>query len=317
MRVLFAGTPAFSVAALDAIVDAGEEVVLVLTQPDRPSGRGMALGASPVKLAAERLGLPVAQPRTLREPEIQARLRDLAPDIMVVVAYGLILPQAVLDIPRHGAVNIHASLLPRWRGAAPIQRAIEAGDPETGITVMRMDAGLDTGPMLLRESTPIHDTDTAGTLHDRLQAMGARLIVNALAAIEGGSLVSVAQPEHGVTYARKLSREEAPVDWSLTATGICRRVRAFDPVPGASSTCQGVSWKLWGAQPIPEASGPSVPCGTIVRVSSEGVDVQAGSGIVRLTEMQKAGGRRLPVDQLLRGARFAPGDRFDPPPAGA
>ena len=258
MKVAFAGTPEFARIALEAIAQAGFDIVLVLTQPDRPAGRGMKLQASPVKQFAVRHGWPVAQPRSLRldgkYPDDAAAARqaiaDAGADVMVVAAYGLILPQWVLDAPRLGCLNIHASLLPRWRGAAPIHRAIEAGDAETGVTIMQMDAGLDTGDMLLRESTPIGD-DTTARLHDRLAAMGGRLIVEALKRADAGTLRPEPQPAEGVTYAHKVEKSEAHIDWSLDAATIVRRIRAFDPFPGATSSLGGDAVKLWAAEGRP------------------------------------------------------------------
>ncbi len=251
LRLVFAGTPEFAAAALAALHDAGHEIALVLTRPDQPGGRGQALRESAVKCLARERGLPVEQPRTLRDPALHARLRTLDADAMIVAAYGAILPREVLAIPKRGCLNIHASLLPRWRGAAPIQRAIEAGDRETGITIMQMDEGLDTGPMLLVEREPIGPDDTGGRVHDRLAALGARAIVEALAALERGTLVARAQPDEGVTYAHKLTRDDARIDWSQPAQRIVDRVRAFDPVPGAAARLAGphpVALKVWRAR---------------------------------------------------------------------
>ncbi|MDP3856877.1 MAG: methionyl-tRNA formyltransferase, partial [Stagnimonas sp.] len=252
--MVFAGTPEFSVAALDALVAAGHRIVGVYTQPDRPAGRGRKLSASPVALRAEALGLPLFKPESLRkQPEAIAALRALAPDAMVVVAYGQILPQSVLDIPRLGCLNIHASLLPRWRGAAPIHRAIEAGDAQTGITIMQMDAGLDTGDMLLREALDIAPGENTARLHDRLAALGGRMVVEAVAQI--GQLTRTPQPTEGITYAHKVEKHEALIDWTQPAAAIVRRVLAFDPFPGANSPIGGETVKLWAAHVAAGATG--------------------------------------------------------------
>jgi len=312
MRVLFAGTPEFAVTALRAVHTAGHQIVLVLTQPDRLAGRGLSQSASPAKRAAEALGLPVFQPTTLKDPGVQERLRAAAPDVMVVAAYGLILPQAVLDIPRFGAINIHASLLPRWRGAAPIQRALLAGDVRTGISIMQMDAGLDTGPVLLVAETPIGPDDTAGTLHDRLAALGARLVVEALDEIAAGTARPVRQPAEGATYAAKLDKAEARIDWRRSGADIARVVRAFDPAPGAVARFRGTELKIWRAAPAgaaPDAAG--APAGTVVAASDDGIVVACGDGAVVLTELQRAGGRRLRAAELRRGFAVAVGDRFE------
>src|SRR4051812_35396200 len=275
LRVAFAGTPEFAAAALAAIHAAGHPVPLVLTQPDRPAGRGMKLSPSAVKQLAQSLGIPVAQPRSLRldgkfadEAVLgRAALALAAPDVLVVAAYGLILPQWVLALPRLGCLNIHGSLLPRWRGAAPIHRAIEAGDRETGITIMQMDAGLDTGPMLLCEREPIRFDDTTGSLHDRLAALGARLVVRSLAEAARGELPPVPQPAEGVTYASKIAKSEAAIDWSLPADVLERRVRAFDPFPGATFVAGEETLKLWRAQ-VDRLDGGAPP-GTVVSVDDQ------------------------------------------------
>jgi methionyl-tRNA formyltransferase len=316
MKVAFAGTPEFARVALEAIAaEPGFEIVLTLTQPDRPAGRGMKLQASPVKQFAVSRGWPVAQPRSLRldgkYPDDAAAARDAIAeakaDVMVVAAYGLILPQWVLDAPRLGCLNIHASLLPRWRGAAPIHRAIEAGDAETGVTIMQMDAGLDTGDMLLRESVPIGD-DTTARLHDRLAVMGGRLIVEALKQADAGTLHAKPQPAEGVTYAHKVEKSEAQVAWSLDAATIVRRIRAFDPFPGASSTLDGESVKLWAAEARGEVAAK--PPGTVLAVSSTGILVAAKDSVVVISELQRAGGKRLPVADFLRGFDVKPGQVF-------
>jgi methionyl-tRNA formyltransferase len=318
LRVIFAGTPEFAAAALAAIHGAGFPVPLVLTRQDQPAGRGMKLQASPVKRYAQEHGIAVAQPPSLRRAgkypaEATAaidQLRATPHDVMVVAAYGLILPQEVLDIPPLGCINIHASLLPRWRGAAPIHRAIEAGDAETGITLMQMDAGLDTGAMISEARTPILDSDTTALLHDRLAQAGARLIVDALTELErSGKLAATPQPADGVTYAEKIGKHEAALDWRKPAAVLARQVRAFDPFPGGVGTLEdGTSIKIWAAVPA-EAQGSSAP-GAIVDVSPEGVVVACGEGALRLTQLQKPGGKRLPVREFLAGAALAAGQRF-------
>jgi methionyl-tRNA formyltransferase len=309
MRVVFAGTPEFARTALRAILAAGHTVPLVFTQPDRPAGRGLKLTPSPVKQTALEAGIPVAQPRSLRldgrypdeARHAQQALVAAQPDVMVVAAYGLILPQWVLDLPVHGCLNIHASLLPRWRGAAPIQRAIEAGDSRTGITIMQMDAGLDTGDMLLVRDVSIGAAQTAGELHDVLAHTGAAAIVQALQELGSGGLGAVPQPEEGVTYAAKLDKAEAALDFSLSAEVLARRVRAFNPAPGATLRLPGVDEpvKVWRAEALPGSSA-AVP-GTVLRSTPEGIDVAAADGILRLLELQKAGGKRQPVDIFVRG----------------
>ncbi|MDR0633639.1 MAG: methionyl-tRNA formyltransferase [Azoarcus sp.] len=309
LRVAFAGTPAFAADALAALVAAGHTVPLVLTQPDRPAGRGMKLTPCAVKKLALAHGLAVDQPERLRDEAQRARLAASRPDVLVVAAYGLILPPEVLALPRLGCLNIHASLLPRWRGAAPIQRAIEAGDRETGITIMRMDAGLDTGPMLLRRATPIADDDTAASLHDKLARLGASAIVDTLARLADGDLSAEPQPAAGATYARKISRAEAEIDWLRPAAELARTLRAFDPFPGASSQIRGTAIKLWAARPTAEQGRP----GAILRADEAGVVVACGEGALCVTELQRPGSRRLPAAPFLRGFAFAAGDRFAPP----
>ena len=314
LRVVFAGTPEFARAALEAIAAAGHDVVLVMSQPDRPAGRGMKLQASPVKQCAVANQWPVAQPRSLRldgkypDEASAARQTLLAarPDVMVVAAYGLILPQWVLDLPVHGCLNIHASLLPRWRGAAPIHRAIEAGDAQTGITIMQMDAGLDTGDMLLREAVDIGGDNTA-RLHDRLAELGGKMIVEALAGI--GALVRTPQPAEGVTYAHKVEKHEALIDWAQPADAIVRRIRAFDPFPGANSPLDGETVKLWTAHAEAASTGQAAP-GTILAVGDTGVTVAAAGSAVTVTELQRPGGKRLAVADFLRGFDLKPGQAF-------
>ncbi len=306
MKIIFAGTPDFAAAALSALAGAGHDIALVLTQPDRPAGRGMALAASPVKKLAATLGAEVFQPATLKDEAAQERIRDVGADVMVVAAYGLILPQAVLDMPRFGCLNIHASLLPRWRGAAPIQRAILAGDAESGICIMQMEAGLDTGPVLLSQALPIGAAETAGSLHDRLAELGARLVV---AVLERLPLAGTAQPAEGVTYAAKIDKAEAAIDWRQDAPAVDRRIRAFNPFPGALAGLGGVGVKVWQATPVDGAGAP----GEILAVGKRGIVVACGSGALAITELQKAGGKRLPVGQFLAGHSLAPGERFDLP----
>lgn len=306
LKVAFAGTPEFAARALEAIIAAGYQVPLVLSQPDRPAGRGMKLVASPVKQAALAAGIPVDQPEKLRSEVQRAALAACAPDVLVVAAYGLLLPREVLELPRLGCINIHASLLPRWRGAAPIHRAIEAGDAETGITIMQMDEGLDTGPMLLRRAVPISPEDTTGTLHDRLAALGAAMIVETLGALEGGGLVAQPQPEEGVTYAAKITKAEAAIDWRRSAVEIERAVRAFDPFPGAVTSMRGMSIKVWRAV-VEQTDGPP---GTILSAGGDGIVVACGDRALRLTVLQKPGSRRLPVGEFLRGFPVCAGERF-------
>lgn len=321
MRVIFAGTPEFARVALARLLEAGFTVPLVLTQPDRPAGRGMKLQASPVKQLALEHAIAVAQPRSLRLdgkfPDDAAAARDAIAaaraDVMVVAAYGLILPDWTLTAPRLGCLNIHASRLPRWRGAAPIHRAIEAGDDETGVTIMQMDAGLDTGDMLLLETLPIRGDDTTATLHDRLAALGGRLIVEALERAACGGLRPVPQPAHGITYAHKIEKAESAVDWSLPATQIERRIRAFDPFPGASTTCQGETVKLWKSHIDSNQRRFDTGCGQILSANADGVRVVTGDGVLCVTELQRAGGKRLPAADFLRGFALPAGAAFESP----
>ena len=324
LRVIFAGTPEFAAAALAAIHEAGFAVPLVLTQPDRPAGRGMKLQASPVKRYAQEHGIAVAQPPSLRRtgkyPEEAAAALDLLRatphDVMVVAAYGLLLPQEVLDIPPRGCINIHGSILPRWRGAAPIHRAIEAGDDETGITLMQMDAGLDTGPMISEVRTPIAPGDTTATLHDRLAQLGAKLIVDGLVALErDGALPATPQPPEGATYAEKIGKQEAALDWRRPAVALARQIRAFDPFPGGAATLDGAQLKLWAAEPLERSASASAAPGEILDVSPAGVVVACGEGALRLTQLQKPGGKRLPAREFLAGMPLAAGQRFQLPEA--
>jgi methionyl-tRNA formyltransferase len=313
MKVIFAGTPDFAAAALAALIDSRHTVVAVLTQPDRPAGRGMKLQPSPVKQLAQAHALPVQQPATLKDVEAQERLRAVAADVMVVAAYGLILPQAVLDMPARGAINIHASLLPRWRGAAPIQRALLAGDEETGICIMQMDAGLDTGPVLLRESLKIMPEDDAQTLHDRLSALGAALIVRALDALEAGdgAIVPRTQPAEGATYARKIDKTEARIDWQQPAVAIDRHVRAFRPFPGSVTRLGDADIKIWRVRVAPGVAdaGASEP-GTVLQVDAAFIRIACGEGAVDILELQKAGGKKVAVHDFLRGHPVPTGTRL-------
>ncbi len=308
MNIVFAGTPDFAAAALSAILAAGHRVKLVLTQPDRPAGRGMKLVDSAVKRLALQHGLPVYQPERLRDPASHETIRAAGADLMVVAAYGLILPQAVLDLPRLGCINIHASLLPRWRGAAPIQRAILAGDRDTGVTLMQMDAGLDTGAMLLRRAIAIDPTDTAATLHDKLAALGASLIVEALGRPE--SLVPVPQPTEGACYAAKIAKAEATLDWRRPAAELERQVRAFDPFPAAGASIRETPLKIWRAGVAANAALGQP--GEVLSADGRGIVVACGDGALCLTELQKPGGRRLTAGEFLRGFSLRPGEIFSP-----
>ncbi|MDB5763688.1 MAG: methionyl-tRNA formyltransferase, partial [Herminiimonas sp.] len=304
-----AGTPEFAAVALKALHDAGFEIPLVLTQPDRPAGRGMQLQSSAVKQFASAHGIPVAQPVSLRlagkYPDIAKEAHDLLHatphDVMVVAAYGLILPRSVLDIPECGCINIHASLLPRWRGAAPIHRAIEAGDEETGVTIMQMEEGLDTGPMLLTESLPIAPCDTTGSLHDKLASLGGAMIVDAMRRLQRDALpVPMPQPHTGITYAAKISKEEAALDFTQAADDLARKIRAFNPFPGAFALFDGVPVKIWRAEAAPPS--PVIEPGQILAADAQtGVLVVCGKGVLRLTELQKPGGKRLPAAEFLKG----------------
>ncbi|RJG15420.1 methionyl-tRNA formyltransferase [Massilia cavernae] len=309
MKVVFAGTPEFAAIALRALYEAGFAIPLVLTQPDRPAGRGMQLQASSVKQFALAKGIDVLQPLSLRmdskDPQRAAeakaaheRLLATDYDVMVVAAYGLILPRSTLDIKP--CINIHGSLLPRWRGAAPIHRAIEAGDAETGVTIMKMEEGLDTGPMLLMERIAIAPTDTTATLHDKLASLGGEMIVAALRAVQEGRLKPVTQPEAGVTYAAKISKDEAKIDFSLTADDISRKIRAFNPFPGAHAEVNGVTIKIWKAQAMPAGSA-TLPGQVLAADARHGIVVACKEGTLRLTELQKPGGKRLPAQEFLKG----------------
>ena len=323
MRIAFAGSPRFAAAALAAILDAGHTVPLVLTQPDRPAGRGLKLRASAVSELASARGLPVLSPRSLREASGDAGAREAvqalaaaAPDLLLVAAYGLIVPQAVLDIPRGikgrcdaaRAINIHASLLPRWRGAAPVARAIEAGDRETGITLMQMQATLDSGPILHSEAIPIEAADTTGKLTERLAGLGARLIVSWLDQAAQGLWKATAQPAEGVTYARKIDRRDAWLDWSEPATLLARRVRAFDPEPGACGRLGDGLLKIWSAEAEPQQA--TADPGTVISAKAEGIRVACGEGVLVIAELQRSGGRRLRAREFLAGTPIAAGTRW-------
>lgn len=305
MKVIFAGTPEFARVALERLLAAGFEVPLVLTQPDRPAGRGMKLQTSPVKQCALEHGIAVAQPMSLRldgkYPEeaaaAKAAIDAAQADVMVVAAYGLILPQWVLDTPRLGCLNIHASLLPRWRGAAPIHRAIEAGDAETGVTIMQMDAGLDTGDMCVIERLPIAPNDTTASLHDKLAALGGRLIVEALEMAACGGLNRTPQPVDGVTYAHKIDKAESLIDWTESAEVIARRLRAFNPFPGGATSLGSEAIKVWEAQAEPGVGTP----GIVLAADARGVRVACGNGVLNMTLLQRAGGKRLAAGDFLRG----------------
>jgi methionyl-tRNA formyltransferase len=303
MKIIFAGTPQFAASALAALLPE-HDIVAVLTQPDRPSGRGMQLTASPVKQLALQHGLPVLQPVSLRTEEAQREIAALDADVMVVAAYGLILPQAVLDLPRLGCLNIHASLLPRWRGAAPIQRAILAGDAETGITIMQMDAGLDTGDMLQRQACTVAPDDTAATLHDRLAELGASGIVEALRRLP--ELVPVKQDDGAATYAAKLLKSEGRIDWSQSAQQLERAIRAFNPFPVCHATLGDTAIKVWQASPVAQQGEP----GTVLAVDKQGITVACGEDALRLEVLQRPGGKAQPAAQFLQAVPVQAGDRF-------
>jgi methionyl-tRNA formyltransferase len=313
LKLGFAGTPDFAVPALDRL-SARHPIAAVFTQRDRPAGRGQALHISPVKRRALELGLTVHQPASFKAPEAIETLRAARVDLLVVVAYGLILPAAVLGIPARGCLNIHASLLPRWRGAAPIQRALLAGDALTGVTIMRMEAGLDTGPMLLSRSVPIAARDNAKSLHDKLAALGALLIEESLHALSCGALAEIPQPLDGVTYAAKIDKAEAPIQWGRHAAEIARQVRAFNPAPVAETRLNGTQLRVWEAEPIdsPVLSSPARPAGSVLTATREGIDVVCGTGVLRILKLQLAGRKPLPAGEFLQGQRLG-GTRFGNP----
>jgi methionyl-tRNA formyltransferase len=305
LRLGFAGTPDFAVPALDRLA-AHHEICAVFTQPDRPAGRGRALHLSPIKRRALELGLTVHQPLSFKSPEALAVLRTADVDALVVVAYGLILPREALGMPRWGCINIHASLLPRWRGAAPIQRAVLAGDPITGVTIMRMEAGLDTGPMLKSRTTAIAPTDTAKTLHDRLAVMGADLIAESLDGLGRGAIREIAQPAEGVTYAQKIDKLEALIQWERSAEEISRQVRAFNPWPMAETRFNGEQLRIWEAEPLeaPAMNSAATPAGAVLSATGEGIDVVCGTGVLRIHRLQLAGRKPLPAADFVRGHRL-------------
>ena len=316
MKLGFAGTPEFAACALKALIQDGQSIAVVLTQPDRPAGRGMQLMPSAVKKVALAHDLPVLQPEGLKldgkfavaAQATRAALHALDLDVLVVAAYGLILPTWLLALPKHGCLNIHASLLPRWRGAAPIHRAIEAGDNQTGIAIMQMDAGLDTGDCLLMKAIPIGAQETSGQLHDRLAELGAQMIVQAIHALAAGTLKGTPQPTEGVTYADKLHKREGVIDWSAPAAVIARRIRAFDPAPGCTVTLPGLAEpvKVWQAMALPQMPRIRQPPGTVVTANPQGIDVVTGQGVLRLLELQKPGGKRQPVAAFLQGIATLP-----------
>ncbi len=303
LRIIFAGTPDFAVSSLNALIANGLPPVAVYTQPDRPAGRGRQLAAGPVKQAALSHGLPVLQPQSLRKPDAVEQMHRQGADIMVVVAYGLLLPQAVLDTPRLGCINVHASLLPRWRGAAPIQRAILAGDTETGVTIMRMEAGLDTGPLYLARRVPIEARETGGSLHDKLAALGASVLLEAIPGIADGTLTPQPQSEAGANYAKKLQKEEAELDWQLPAIELDRMIRAFNPWPVAHTRLAGVSFRLWDSE-VPALDAAGAPPGLVVAAGRTGIDVATGDGILRVTRLQPAGKRPMTAAELLNARRL-------------
>ncbi len=303
MRIGFAGTPVFAATALESILAARLSVALVLAQPDRPRGRGMKQEPGPVKALALARGIPVRQPQSLKPEPERASIVAMPLDVLVVAAYGLILPAAMLDWPRHGCINIHASLLPRWRGAAPIERALLAGDRETGISIMRMDEGLDTGPVIARHPVPIDARETAGSLHDKLAVLGARAVVDVLLELQrGGRLDAAPQPDSGATYAAKIDRDEAKIDWRAGAQAIDRAVRAFDPAPGAQTSLGNEPLKIWKARSL---SGRFGAPGTVVRADAAGIIVACGEGALMVTELQRAGGRRMSAAAFLAGHHLA------------
>ena len=304
LRIVFAGTPAFAVPALESLIHGGHRPLAVLTQPDRPAGRGRKLQASPVKLAAEAAGLPVLQPLGLKDPEANHSLEKLSPDLIVVVAYGLILPRDILELPRHGCWNIHASLLPRWRGAAPIQRAIEAGDLETGVCIMQMDAGLDTGPVLKRTAIPIAHDETGGSLHDKLAELGATALLDCVNGLnEGGVAEAVPQPTSGISYAAKLNKSEAELDWKQPAIALERKVRAFNPSPVTWCELAGERTRIWSARAL-DVESTREP-GALTAANGLGIDVATGKGELRLLRLQRPGGKEMTAAEYLRARPLA------------
>jgi len=307
VNVLFAGTPEFAARCLEALLKSRHRVIGVITQPDRPAGRGFALAPSPVKKLASARGIQMTQPESLRDAQAQAKLKHFRADVIVVAAYGLILPRPVLELPRDGAINIHASLLPRWRGATPIERAILAGERHTGVSIMQMDDGLDTGPVLMQEEIPILEDDTMGTLRDRLAELGAKLIVQALDALQAGVIKATPQSAEGVTYAAKLEKREARVDWRKGALTVNRQVRALNPSPGADARVRRVELKIWRCA---TATGRG-NAGEILSIGPDGLCVACGEGALVITELQRSGGKRLRAADFLRGFPLTAGERFD------
>jgi len=313
LRVVFAGTPAFAAGHLTELLASEHEVIAVYSQPDRPAGRGKRLTASPVKAVAQAHSIPVFQPVSLRSSEEQGALQALKPDVMVVVAYGLLLPKTILDVPAFGCINVHASLLPRWRGAAPIHRAIEAGDQESGITIMRMDEGLDTGAMLTIAKTSITTSHTTGTLTDELETLGAKTLISTLDSLPALLKVAVDQPEDGITYAHKISKTEAIIDWSQSTASITRKIRALNPAPGCFTLLSDQRIKLWEASAVSSESGAKSAPGTIISLTKEGLTVSAGDGLVSITRLQLPNKKPLSIAEVVNGnpAPLSPGNQFE------
>ncbi|NIR27970.1 MAG: methionyl-tRNA formyltransferase [Gammaproteobacteria bacterium] len=307
LTIVFAGTPDFAAVQLSALLATEHRVAAVYTQPDRPAGRGRRVRESPVKRLARSRGIPVRQPLTLREPGVRAALAGSAPDVMVVAAYGLILPPDILGVPGYGCINVHASLLPRWRGAAPIQHAILAGDSETGVSIMQMDAGMDTGPLLRAASCPIHPDDTAGSLHERLAELGAKTLLATLEDLQAGRLQASPQDDELATYAPRIGKRDARIEWRQTAEVLERRVRAFNPWPVAQTTLGSMSLRIWRAAALEEPVPADALPGTVLACGHGGVDVATGHGILRLLTVQRPGGRPLPVSEFLNAQRVAAG----------
>jgi methionyl-tRNA formyltransferase len=310
LNIVFAGTPAFAATHLHALIDSPHTLMAVLTQPDRPAGRGKKLATSPVKALALSHDIPVWQPNTLRDSEVQTALSALAPDVLIVVAYGLLLPQAVLDIPRLGCLNVHGSLLPRWRGAAPVQRAIAAGDAQTGVCIMRMEAGLDTGPVLAKKVVHIANADTTGSLMERLAETGGALLTDTLSNVETYLDGAQEQDHAAATYAHKIEKAEGQINWSWPARDVDRLIRALHPTPGCFSHHDTLRFKIWRAVPVPGDSCQTA--GTIIALSKDGMTVQCGEGALQITELQLAGGKALPIAALLNGGQLPmrTGDRL-------